>query len=388
MTKPKVIIFGQYFRPAYLAGGSAQSLSNLVDHLHADLDIAVVCRDRDLGVATPFDLPRNQWYDDGQCRIWYETLSWRSPLHFLRLLRAERWDMIYANSYHNLYFSFVVRLLARLGLAKGNPHVVLAPRGEFARNAIAMGAARKTWYRRISGWLGLHHRVTWQASGQHEADDVAKHIPAAIGRTAIVPDLTPRADADALPPPAEKQAGSLRLVMVARIAPIKNVRFAIEVLRGVTHNVRFDLYGPLEDPAYWAECEAVIATLPANVRVAWHGPIGRTELTARLAEAHAFLMPTFGENFGHSIFEALQAGLPVMISDQTLWRDLAAQHAGHDLPLANSAAYTAAIEDWAAMGGNEFAAWREGAKARAARWLDSADTVGANRRLLTPGAKP
>jgi glycosyltransferase involved in cell wall biosynthesis len=49
--------------------------------------------------------------------------------------------------------------------------------------------------------------------------------------------------------------------------------------------------------------------------------------------AHDFLvLPTLGENFGHAVVEALQAGLPVVVSDKTPWRDLEQVGSGWDLP--------------------------------------------------------
>jgi len=46
-------------------------------------------------------------------------------------------------------------------------------------------------------------------------------------------------------------------------------------------------------------------------------------------------MPSLTENFSYTVLESLQAGIPVLISDQTPWRDLQSQRVGWDLPLEN-----------------------------------------------------
>jgi glycosyltransferase involved in cell wall biosynthesis len=62
-----------------------------------------------------------------------------------------------------------------------------------------------------------------------------------------------------------------------------------------------------------------------------------------LQRSHIFALPTTGENFGHAIFEALAAGRPVLISDQTPWRHLRQAEAGWDIPLNASAEFRNAI---------------------------------------------
>ena len=47
-----------------------------------------------------------------------------------------------------------------------------------------------------------------------------------------------------------------------------------------------------------------------------------------LQASHLFALLTLGENFGHAIGEALRAGCPVLISDQTPWTDVVATGAG------------------------------------------------------------
>jgi len=385
--RPAILVFVQYFRPSYRAGGAARSIANLVDHLGDEFDFHVVCRDRDLGDSEPFDLPRGQWTEVGKARVWYEPLSARSPLTMLRLLRSRRWDAVYCNSYFNPVFSIAPRLFHRLGLAR-TKGLIVAPRGEFAQDAIKISGAKKRRFLRLARWLGLDRGVLFQASVEHEARDLADHCPYARGNIRLAADLTPVDElAGAANEFAPKEAGELKLAMIARIAPIKNIAFAIKALQHCTQRVRFDLYGPMEAPDYWAECQQAIAALPANVTAEWHGPIPREEVTRALAAAHVFFMPTFGENFGHAIFEALFMGLPVLISDQTVWRDLEPQQAGADLPLGDTAPFAAMIERWAAMDAPEFAPWREGARARAAQWLDGSPSVEANRALLLEAAR-
>ncbi len=59
---------------------------------------------------------------------------------------------------------------------------------------------------------------------------------------------------------------------------------------------------------------------------------------------HALLMPSLTENFSYTVLESLQAGIPVLISDQTPWRDLQSQRVGWDLPLEDLSTWAAALE--------------------------------------------
>jgi glycosyltransferase involved in cell wall biosynthesis len=62
-----------------------------------------------------------------------------------------------------------------------------------------------------------------------------------------------------------------------------------------------------------------------------------------------FFLPTANENFGFVILEALLAGCPVLISDQTPWRNLAEKGIGWDLPLSRPDLIRAALQRCIAM---------------------------------------
>jgi glycosyltransferase involved in cell wall biosynthesis len=57
------------------------------------------------------------------------------------------------------------------------------------------------------------------------------------------------------------------------------------------------------------------------------------------------LMPSLTENFSYTVLESLQAGIPVLISDQTPWRDLQSQGVGWDLSLEDPDRWLQALED-------------------------------------------
>jgi glycosyltransferase involved in cell wall biosynthesis len=75
------------------------------------------------------------------------------------------------------------------------------------------------------------------------------------------------------------------------------------------------------------------------------------------------LLPSLSENFGHAIFEALAAGTPVIIGDQTPWRGLAAQQAGWDVSVNDLAGFSIALQSAADMDSATRLIWRKGARA-------------------------
>lgn len=92
-----------------------------------------------------------------------------------------------------------------------------------------------------------------------------------------------------------------------------------------------------------------------------------------VSQCHAMILPTEGENFGHAIFEAFGAGVPVIISDQTQWRNLSAQKAGWDLPLDQPEQFSLALQTAANLNQEEWEAYRWGAHQLATRFFEEHD---------------
>ncbi|MFQ5335727.1 MAG: glycosyltransferase, partial [Flavobacteriales bacterium] len=98
-------------------------------------------------------------------------------------------------------------------------------------------------------------------------------------------------------------------------------------------------------------------------QVMHHGSIAPSELEVELQMHHLMFMPTLGENFGHAIIESMAAGCPVLISDQTPWKDLEPDAGGWALPVEDKSAFIKCLSHCVELGQGEFdrmsvGAWR------------------------------
>ena len=139
----------------------------------------------------------------------------------------------------------------------------------------------------------------------------------------------------------------------------------------------------MEDAEYWRECQSIIAGLPVNVRVRNNGEIEHKEIGRVFAEHDLLLLPTLGENFGHVIGEALASGCPVLISDQTPWRNLESEGVGWDIPLAETERFQSVLQQCVNGDGEWYAALSSRAQSYAAKHASDPVAIEANRKLFS-----
>lgn len=376
--KPKILIFVGGYLPGYRFGGPLQSIANLVDRLGDEFDFRIVTADRDLGSTAAYpDIEPQRWHPVGQAQVLYLAPSERRLAVVSRILRETPHDALYLNSFFNPQFSTLPLVARRMGRSPSTAKVILAPRGEFALSALQIKPFKKRIFLTISRLAALHRNLIWQASTQREADDIRRTIGS--GKIVCATDL-PRRPARLLAREPRSAGEPLRIVFLSRISPMKNLLYALEVLTEVKAPVIFTIHGPREDEGYWRDCAAVIARMPSNIEIVEGGSVEPTDVVPTLAQHDLFFLPTQGENYGHVIGEALEAGLRILISDRTPWRGLAADGVGDDLPLEAPSAFVQAIEQAAARNDRMEAAGRS--YAFLAKAFDVADTLEANRSLL------
>ncbi len=378
----RVLIAIAHYQPGWKFGGPTRTIANLVDGLGEAFSFHILTSDRDFGDDVPFsEITPDAWLPVGKATVRYMAPRNRSLTKIAQLLRETPYELLYLNSFFNPRFTIALLVARRLGLAPPRP-VVLAPRGEFSSGAIALKARKKQAWIAFSKAVGLYANIVWQASTEAEADDI-RRVMGSVARIIYVAPHLPRPATAVSASPLIRDAGDpLRVVFLSRISPMKNLHFALRTLAQVRTPIRFTVYGPKEDAAYWRSCEAIIETLPDHIQVTYGGFVPSERVIEALSKHNLFFLPTLGENYGHVIIEALQAGLPVLISDQTPWRNLEVMGIGRDAPLDAPAAFADFIETVATMSDKEHAAMRARVRAHAYTLSESDQALEANRNMF------
>jgi glycosyltransferase involved in cell wall biosynthesis len=226
-----------------------------------------------------------------------------------------------------------------------NTPILLAPRGEFAPEAMKIKATRKALYRHSAKLLGLYDNLQWLASTSREKLDLLRAAPLDLRSIHVAYEMS---DAIASKQPhAAKEPGSVKLAFIARISMMKNLHFLLEILREIRGEVQLNLFGPVaeNDAAYWKWCRTMLTQLPKHVRTEYHGSLDHAAVPDVLHDHHFLVLPTRGENFCHVVVESFVNGTPVVLSDETPWTRLNEMRAGFDIPLKDRRAWVAALQD-------------------------------------------
>ena len=276
-------------------------------------------------------------------------------------LREERFDVVYLNSLFSWKFSIKYLIMRRLNLVPDS-RVILAVRGELSPGARRIRGFKKSCFLWLASIVGLYDGVVFQASSELEKKDILNFL--SIHH--LEPEVRVASDLiwigiDEEIGAIRKEPGELKIVFLSRITPMKNLETVIEALAHISTPVTLDIYGPLsedKDAGYFASCMEQANALPKQHRVEYRGVVSADRVISVLSQYHVLFLPTRGENFGHIILEALQAGCVPLISDKTPWSDMDKEGAGVVVQGDHYKGYVAALEKMIQKDESEWTAYR------------------------------
>jgi glycosyltransferase involved in cell wall biosynthesis len=368
LAPPKILILSDWFYPAYKAGGPITSLTNLVKGIWDKFNVKVLTSAYDLGESKVLDnvVPDIWQKFNNNTRIKYLT----NVNEVKKELDKEEFDVIYLNSMFSPAFA-----LKPLLWAKKNSllyKVILAPRGMLAEGALSLKPFKKKIFLYSFRFLGIHNKILFHATSKQEVTDIKKVFGNNV-KIKFIPNI-PSKPTKYLPR-QHKKVGEIKLVSISRIAPEKNIKYLLELLKEIKGNVSLNIYGMIKTEAYLKECEDIIKKLPSNINVNIAGEIPSHLIKEKLQENDFFILPTLGENFGHAIYEALSSGTPVIISDKTPWRNLEQHKAGWDISLNKPEKFIKVLNKCAAMDNDEYQEWRNGAYNFAKKYYEENNVI-------------
>ena len=341
--KLKLLIFIDWYKPGYKAGGPIRSVSNMVDVFNKDFEISIVTRDTDYMETTPYsNIKPDEWNKLDGVSIFYLSKENTKRTTLNQLIDNINPDIIYCNSLYSPYFSLIPIHYAK----KKKIKTILAVRGMLSKGSLNVKKAKKRTFINFIKWVGLFKKITFHAT----TDEEKKDIENTFGKQTniIVANNLPEQKTNSFIE-KKKTINSILLVSVARIAPEKNTLYAIETLKNCKSKVTFDIYGPIYNQDYWNNCLESIKNLPINIEVNYKGTLPHYEIDSTLQQYHALFLPSTGENFGHIIVEAMANACVPIISNKTPWKDLATNNIGFDIDLITPENFAKAIDTLALM---------------------------------------
>lgn len=378
MAKKRILIFIDWYLPGFKAGGPIQSVANLVAHLKDEFDFSIVTRDTDYCEKIPYEnIKSDEWNvrEDGT-KVFYFSEGALTRSNIRKIIRSTEFDFLYLNGIFSVYFTLIPLFYMR---KKQSKPVIIAARGMFAESALGVKKTKKKFFIHSARIIKLFNNVTFHATNEIEKTSIQKvlgNVPVKVAANLFQKECVSRL------PIRQKRVGVIKLVNVARIAPEKNLLYALKVLTQVKQDVEFDFYGPVYNQEYWSECKMILDELPQNVKANYKGSIESAKVSGLLEQYHMMFMPTAGENFGHIILQSLSAGCPVIISDQTPWKDLLSKSAGWDLSLESTSLFADTIDKCAKMGQTDYNKFSEAAFNLAKKYSENNEILEQNKHLF------
>ena len=243
---------------------------------------------------------------------------------FKKVLCDNDYDLFHI---HSIY-SYPVSLAAKYARRKGIPYII-APRGSLYEAALDSSSSfKKKVFNHLFLFSDLNHASVIHATCEEEMLQIRRlGIKAPI---AIIPN--------SISLPSEKPQLSapnmFRLCYLGRINPIKNIDGILKAWHSAGMSNRKDAElviigdSKLEKEKVYLESLHQLEQTLRIENISWKGALSGDSKDKMLNSCSFLILPSYSENFGMVVVEALVQGVPVVASKGTPWKSLEAEDCG------------------------------------------------------------
>jgi glycosyltransferase involved in cell wall biosynthesis len=315
-------------------GGPSQMVLGLSKGLAAqniEVTILTTNANGDIGQA-PLDVPLNQAItQDGYQIRYFHCSPFRRYKFSIGLLswlfqHAQEYDLAHIHA----LFSPVSSAAALIARSKQLPYI-LRPLGTLDPADLQKKKQLKRLYAtlversNLAGAAAVHFTSDQEAKVSERFGAVTRDIVLPLGVELPNPGLTQLQ--------LGIPVGQPIVLFMSRIDPKKGLDLllpALEKLLAEGVGFHFVLAGANpQDPAYEEQIRSLIQASPLSNCTTITGFVSGAAKTQLLQAADLFVLPSYYENFGIAVAEAMAAGVPVVVSDQVhIWQEIERAQAG------------------------------------------------------------
>ncbi len=310
--------------PAYRYGGPVYSVHGLCRALVGRglaLDVFTTNRDGPGESAVPIGEP----VDVDGVRVWYyrcpalRRLFWAPAMGRALRRRVAGYDLVHVHA----LFLWTSVAAGRAARRAGVPYIV-SPRGMLVRDLVR---GRSSWAK--TGWIRLFGRkLLANAAALHVTSSVeagaVRSFGLALPPLFVVPNgIDPPAgagDGRASRPEADDADRPSDLLFLGRISWEKGLDRLLVALRSVP-GAQLTIAGN-DEGGYRPRLERQAQAAGVADRVRFTGPVADARKRALLQSAKLLVLPSYSENFGNVVLEAMAEGCPAVVTPEVGASDL------------------------------------------------------------------
>jgi glycosyltransferase involved in cell wall biosynthesis len=334
-NKIKILHISPTYFPAFRHGGpilSVHALNKWLVKKGAEVTVFAT----DINGKGMIDVPLNQEVNVDGVKVWYFPASWRRweyscGLHKALKDRAKDFDLIHITS----VFLSASALGAYYAKKYGKPYVI-SPRGSLMNEPLQM---RKSLIKKIYLEL-IEKRNLSGASAIHFTAEKEKeeYLDTGLDYKSffVVPNALDPAELDKYKETSfRKKFGISKdkkiILSLGRINWKKGFDTLIPAFAEILKEDPrcFLVIAGESDQGYKKEVEKLIRKCGVGEKVLFAGMLLREDKAGAFKESDVFVLPTYSENFGMSVVEAMHCGLPTVVSEGLgIGLDIAQNEAG------------------------------------------------------------
>jgi glycosyltransferase involved in cell wall biosynthesis len=304
------------YYPAVRYGGPIRSVHGLAAALKRrghDVHVYTTSMDGDDNLDVPLDTPVDL---DGVTVRYFRVpflrrLHWSPGLERRLRQSVSEFDVVHLHS----VFLWPTWAAARAAARAGIPYIS-TPRGMLVRDMIV----RKSRLAK-SLWINLAERpMLARAAGVHVTAALERDELLSFGWPLPQIRLLPNG-VDSPDSPAGRASGPFAtlpdryVLFLSRISWKKGLDRLIRAWQAVPEGISLVIAGN-DDEGYTPKLQALVSQLGLAARVVFAGPVADEHKWALYADARLFVLPSYSENFGNVVAEAMAMGCPVLVSPE------------------------------------------------------------------------
>ena len=201
---------------------------------------------------------------------------------------------------------------------------IVSPRGMLSSWALQRSGTKKRLAWHAYQKRDLATATAFHATSQLEADEIrASGLAQPI---AVIPNGVQIPSSVVS---SSERKGRRTMLFLSRIHPKKGLLNLVRAWHAASPGEQWQLIiAGTDDDRHAAEVQQEIARLNISDQVSFPGEISDANKWQAYGSADAFVLPSFSENFGLVVAEALAIGVPVITTTGMPWQDVCARRAG------------------------------------------------------------